>query len=190
MTLTSRLQAAIEEPIDVDGVLGPGERQLRHRRLGARRRRRDEPDARRGRGALSGQGARATAPSSCTTRSSTARRCGSMVIRNDLRWATERGELRLEYQPIIDLETSRPIVVRGAAPLGASGPGPPQPRRVRAHRGGRWSHGRDRPLGHQRGVPRRRRVAGPGSCHRGQRQPRAQPAARRVAASRYPERAR
>ena len=32
-----------------------------------------------------------------------------MVIRNDLRWATERGQLRLDYQPIIDLETSRPI---------------------------------------------------------------------------------
>jgi diguanylate cyclase (GGDEF)-like protein len=33
----------------------------------------------------------------------------TMVIRNDLRWATERGELLLEYQPIIDVETSRPI---------------------------------------------------------------------------------
>ncbi len=32
-----------------------------------------------------------------------------MVIRNDLRWATERAELRLEFQPIIELETSRPI---------------------------------------------------------------------------------
>ena len=32
-----------------------------------------------------------------------------MVIRNDLRWATERGQLRLDFQPIIDLETSRPI---------------------------------------------------------------------------------
>ena len=32
-----------------------------------------------------------------------------MVIRNDVRWATERGQLVLEYQPIIDLQTARPI---------------------------------------------------------------------------------
>ena len=50
-----------------------------------------------------------------------------MVIRNDLRWATERGQLRLEYQPIIDLGTSQPIafeaLLRWAHPdLGRLGP--------------------------------------------------------------------
>ena len=33
----------------------------------------------------------------------------TMVIRNDLRWAAERQQLVLEFQPIVDLRTDRPI---------------------------------------------------------------------------------
>jgi diguanylate cyclase len=33
----------------------------------------------------------------------------TMVIRNDIAWATDRGQLLLDFQPIIDLETSRTI---------------------------------------------------------------------------------
>ena len=109
-----------------------------------------------------------------------------MVIRNDLRWAAERGQLLLEYQPIIELETSRPIAFEALLRWDASRPGPPPPRRVRTHRGSRGSHGRDRSLGHQRSVSSAAAWQAEGHADRSQRQPRAQPAARRVAVQRRP----
>ena len=146
----------------VDGVSRPGERQLRRRGLGTRRRRCDEPDARRGCGAVPCQGGCSTTPSSCTTRSSTARRVRVMVIRNDLRWATERATaapgVPAHHRPR-DLAADR---VRGVAPLGTPRPGSAgartsswPSRRAAGHMI------RDRPLGHRGGVSRGRRSGRP-----------------------------
>ena len=74
-------------------------------------------------------------------------------LENDLRQAIERGELRLHYQPLIDLETERIVGLRGARALAAPRPRPGAADRV--HPAGRG----DRPdpaartLGPRDGLP-------------------------------------
>ncbi len=38
----------------------------------------------------------------------------AMVIRNDLAWAVGRGQMLLEYQPIVNLDTLQPLAFKAS----------------------------------------------------------------------------
>ena len=81
-----------------------------------------------------------------------------------LRRAFERGEIRLHYQPVLDVANQLHHRSGGAAALAGAGPGLDPAHRLRAHRRGDGPDDAHRGLGPPRGLPRaalldRRRAA-------------------------------
>ena len=81
-----------------------------------------------------------------------------LELEADLRVALERDELKLHYQPTVDLTTSEIDRLRGAGPLAPPDPRPDLPARLHPDRRGDRPDRPARPLGARGGVPAGRRV--------------------------------
>ena len=83
-------------------------------------------------------------------------RLNEAAAESDLQRALDCGELIRLYQPIVELESRRAALRRGAPPVGAPGPRSPHPGRVPRRRGRQRAARAHRMVGRDRsGAPRR-----------------------------------
>ena len=102
----------------------------------------------------------------------------------ELRAAIEGRQLRVAYQPQVEMATGRHDRPRGARPMAASRARPRRGRRVHPHRGGHGDDPRPRALGPGGGVPRLRELARGGGARR-RRRDRGEPVAAAAGAGRH-----